>query len=178
MEGSALNLLLASKILNLSIYPSFYCSIIKFKMKTKPVLIIVATLIIGFVIGFITNGQITKTKIDKFVKSGTHEGFKGKYYRVLQPDEDQMKSIDPILDKYGSLIHENVTTMQQSMKELHQKMVTEIEPYLTEEQKVRLEESIKRFERGEKMRRGKRGPPPHGAPGHSGPRERFKDCPE
>jgi hypothetical protein len=147
-------------------------------MKTKPVLIIIATLFIGFVIGFITNGQITKTKIDKFVKSGTHEGFKGMYYRVLQPDEEQMKSIDPILDKYGELIHENVTTMQKSMKELHQKMVTEIEPYLNEDQKLRLEESIKRFERSEKMRRGKRGPPSHGAPGHSKQRDRFKDCPE
>ncbi len=144
-------------------------------MKTKPVLIIITTLIIGFVIGFITNGQITKTKIDKFVKSGTHEGFKGMYYRVLQPDEEQKKSIDPILDKYGALIHENVTTMQKSMKELHQKMVIEIEPYLNEDQKLRLEESIKRFERGEKMRHGKRGAPPHDDPGHSGKRERFRE---
>lgn len=147
-------------------------------MKTKPVLIIIATLIIGFVIGFLTNGQITKSKIDKFVKFGTHEGFKGMYYRVIQPDDEQLKVIDPILDKYGELIHENVSTMQESMKELHQKMVGEIEPFLTEEQKLRLEESIRRFERDEKMHRGRRGPPPSGSPGHRGPRERFKDRPE
>lgn len=144
-------------------------------MKTKPVLIIVATLIIGFVTGFLTNGYITKSKIDKFVKSGTHEGFKGMYYRVLQPDEEQLKIIDPILDKYGALIHENVTTMQQSMKELHQKMVSEIEPYLDEEQKVRLEESIRRFERGEKMGRGRQGPPHLDAPDQKGHRRQFRD---
>ncbi|MBE0638819.1 MAG: hypothetical protein IH598_09885 [Bacteroidales bacterium] len=144
-------------------------------MKTKPVLIIIATLIIGFVTGFLTNGQITKTKIDKFVKSGTHEGFKGMYYRVLQPDEEQLKVIDPILDKYGELIHENVTTMQKSMKELHQQMVNEITPYLDQEQKERLEESIKRFERDERLHRGRKGPPPVREPGHRGPRDRQMD---
>jgi hypothetical protein len=121
-------------------------------MKIKFVLIIIATLVIGFIIGFITNGQITKSKIRNFVKTGTHEGFKGRYYRILQPDDEQRKSINPILDKYGVIIHENVTTMQQQMKDTHEEMLNEIEPYLNEEQKERLSESIKKFERRERMK--------------------------
>ena len=37
-------------------------------MKTKSIIIIVATLIIGFIIGFLTNGQLTKSRIQSFVK--------------------------------------------------------------------------------------------------------------
>jgi len=130
-------------------------------MKTKSVLLIIATLVIGFIIGFLTNGQITRNRIDKFVKTGTHEGFKGMYFRILQPDPEQIDLIEPILDKYGVLIHDNVNTMQKSMKDLHQQMVMEINPYLSDEQRERLTESIKRFEHDERMRRNKRPAPVH-----------------
>ncbi|NCC72164.1 MAG: hypothetical protein EOM06_02105 [Sphingobacteriia bacterium] len=130
-------------------------------MKTKSVLLIIATLVIGFIIGFLTNGQITRNRIDKFVKTGTHEGFKGMYFRILQPDPEQIDQIEPILDKYGALIHDKVNTMQKSMKELHQQMVMEINPYLSDEQRERLTESIKRFERDERMRRNRRPMPMH-----------------
>ncbi len=147
-------------------------------MKIKFALIIVATLLIGFLIGFITNGQITKSKIQTFVRSGTHEGFKGRYYHILRPSEEQIKSIDPILDKYGAIIHENVSTMQQRMKGIHQEMLKEIAPYLNEEQKERLEESIRRFERHERMRhRPERGPGPEGQGKRRGGRN-SGDCPE
>jgi hypothetical protein len=124
-------------------------------MKVKFVLIIVATLIIGFIAGFVTSGQITKSKIQNFVRSGTHEGFKGRYYHIIRPDEQQKEVIDPILDKYGFIIHENVTAMQQRMKGIHHEMLQEIEPYLTGEQKERLKESVNRFERRERMRQHK-----------------------
>jgi hypothetical protein len=147
-------------------------------MKIKFVLIIVATLVIGFLLGFVTNGQITKSKIRTFVKTGTHEGFKGRYYHILRPDVQQKKMIDPILDKYGAVIHENVTTMQQRMKDIHQEMLKEIAPYLNEEQKKRLEESIRRFERHERMKhRPERGQRPDGQGKRRGGRN-SGDCPE
>ncbi len=142
-------------------------------MKTKPVIIIIASIIIGFLIGFVTNGFITKSRIEKFVRSGTHEGFKGKYYRVIDPDEEQRKAIDPILDKYGEMIHENVVNMQKSMKDLHDAMLMEIEPYLNEDQQSRLEESVRRFERDENFRSGRRRPPPPGH--HEGDRKKRYD---
>ena len=147
-------------------------------MKTKPVIIIISSIIIGFFIGFVTNGFITKSRIEKFVKSGTHEGFKGKYYRVIDPDEAQRQAIDPILDKYGEMIHENVVNMQKSMKDLHDAMLKEIEPFLSEEQRIRLEESIKRFERDEKFGPGRRRPPPPGDEEPGRHRKRGQEPPE
>lgn len=147
-------------------------------MKIKFVLIIVATLVIGFIIGFLTNGQITKSKIQNFVKTGTHEGFKGRYYRILRPDNEQQKIIEPILDKYGAIIHENVTNMQQHMKGIHQEMLNEIEPYLNEEQKERLNESVKKFERHDRMKYHRNKGPEFDKPGQRKGRRNPGDCQE
>ncbi len=63
-------------------------------MKSKSILILIATLIIGFAIGFMTNSQLTKRRIQSFVKMGTSAGFKERLYRVIKPDDLQYKLYD------------------------------------------------------------------------------------
>jgi hypothetical protein len=96
----------------------------------------------------------------------------------LQPDDEQRKNIDPILDKYGVIIHENVSTMQQQMKAIHQEMLNEIEPYLHEEQRERLKESIKRFERHDRMKQHQKKGPEFDKPGRRKDGRRPGDCQE
>lgn len=128
-------------------------------LKRKPLLIILATLIIGFFTGFITHGLITRAKIQNFVRIGTHEGFIGRYLQIIEPDEQQLQHIEPILEDYAERFRQHLSSSRQIMKELHFKMVEEMKPFLQDEQIRRLQESIKRFEHPKPYRQHKRLPP-------------------
>ena len=136
-------------------------------MKFKSILIIVATLIIGFIIGFLTNGQLTKSRIQSFVKMGTSDGFKARLYRVIQPDELQRAEIESILEKYAEKIHESVVKSREDMIGIGDEMMEELEPFLNDDQIFRMKKSNERMGRGwQDGRPG--GRPRHGRPG-SGP---------
>ena len=129
-------------------------------MKTKSILIIIATLIIGFIIGFLTNGQITKSRIQSFVKMGTSDGFKARLYRVIQPDELQRAEIEPILEEYAEKIHESVINSREDMNNIGDEMMKELEPFLNDDQIFRMKKAH------ERMGRGWRDGPPGGRPRH------------
>ena len=129
-------------------------------MKSKSILIIVATLIIGFVIGFLTNGQLTKSRIQSFVKMGTCDGFKAKLYHVIRPDKSQHEAIDPILEKYAVKIHESVVKSRGGMKNINDEMIKELKPFLTDDQIFRIKKANKRFGRGWRNPHNRPKPPP------------------
>jgi hypothetical protein len=117
-------------------------------MKTKSILIIIATLIIGFIIGFLTNGQLTKSRIQSFVKMGTSDGFKNRLYHVIRPDELQRAEIDPILEKYAEKIHESVVKSREEMSIIGDEMMEELEPLLDDDQNFRMKNAHERMGQG------------------------------
>ncbi len=114
-------------------------------MKIKSVLIIIATIIIGFIFGFFTNSYVTKNRIKNFVRMGTHEGYKIKLYHIIRPDDFQREKIEPIIDEFAEKNHELVFGFKSEMKELNIKLFKELEPYLDEGQKNRLRNVYRRF---------------------------------
>ena len=129
-------------------------------MRSRSVLVIIATLIIGFAIGFLTNAHLTRKKIQSFVKMGTSTGFKNRIYHIMRPDPAQRKAIDPILEKYSVEIHESVARSRSEIRDIHIEMMKELKPYLTDEQITRMENTFKRFE-GSWKGNPHRKPPPH-----------------
>ena len=69
--------------------------------KIKPLLSIVSILVIGFVLGFLVSGQITKNKMDKFLRWGTEDGFEEIVYETISPDTEQRTKLEPIIKKYA-----------------------------------------------------------------------------
>ncbi len=132
-------------------------------MKAKSVIVIVATLLIGFVLGFLTNGQLTRQRFQRFVHQGSYEGFKVRVMDIIRPDQKQIKVIEPILDKYAEKVEESVSTSRLELKSLHEEMLNELKPYLDTQQLARLEHVHQKFERGWKMHRQG---PPHDRPRH------------
>lgn len=126
-------------------------------MKTKSIFIILATLIIGFIIGFLTNGQLTNNRIQRFVKQGSYDGFKSRLIHVIQPDDAQIMKIEPIIDDYAQRVHQTFTESRKGFKTLHEEMLEKLKPYLEPEQMTRLEEQLRRLG-GPWDRHGK---PPH-----------------
>ncbi|NCA84251.1 MAG: hypothetical protein EOM83_01610 [Clostridia bacterium] len=134
-------------------------------MKTKSIIIIITTLLIGFVIGFLTNAQITRNRLDTFVNQGSYNFFRHRMIQGINPDPQQARQIEPILEKYAQLADENIMQSRQNMQQMHQQMIDELQPYLTNEQLEWIKNAHQNF-RGNMQGRGHRGPPSERGPRH------------
>ena len=109
-------------------------------MKTKPVLLILATLIIGFVLGMLTSAQIRYHKLNPVRVFFSEERFREGFYRTIQPDEQQKEKIDIVLNKYARINSELQTTFRKEFESSMKEFRKEIDAYLTKDQIERLKE--------------------------------------
>jgi len=72
-------------------------------MKAKPIIIIVLTLAIGFVLGMLVSAQIRLHKLQPVRVFFSEQRFRDGFYKVIQPDEKQKETIDNILSKYAKV---------------------------------------------------------------------------
>jgi hypothetical protein len=107
-------------------------------------IIIIATLIIGFVLGMLTSAQIRYHRLNPVRMFFSEERFREGFYRTVQPDEQQKAKIDLVLDKYaritGDLQHSFRKELDSTMREFRK----EIDTYLTKDQISRLREMDER----------------------------------
>jgi len=109
-------------------------------MKRKPVLLIIATLIIGFILGMLTSAQIRYHRFNPVRVYSSEERFREGFYRTVQPDEEQKKKIDLILDKYAKINSEIHTGFRKELDASMNNFRMEIDAFLTKEQIARLKE--------------------------------------
>lgn len=113
-------------------------------MKAKPILFIVVTLIIGFVLGMLTSAQIRYHKLKPVRVYFSEERFREGFFKAIQPDEQQKTKIDLVLDKYARINSQLQVdfrkTLDASMKEFRK----ELDSNLTKEQLIRLKEMDER----------------------------------
>jgi len=128
-------------------------------MKLKSALLITITLIVGIVIGFLINGQLTHRKYKKFIEFRKEEGFKDRHYHFLQPTESQKEKIDPVMDKYAKLNSELFKGIRQEHDSLMVNFFEELKPLLDNEQ-------IEKLEKFREMKRDRRAGDPRHAPRH------------
>lgn len=109
-------------------------------MRIKPVIVIVVTLIIGFVLGMLTSAQIRYQKLKPMRVYFSEERFRDGFYKTIQPDEKQKEKIDLILEKYaiknGQLQNNFRKELDANMKEFRK----EVDSNLSKEQLTRLRE--------------------------------------
>jgi len=108
-------------------------------MKIKPILMFAIILVIGFVIGFLVSGQITRRKHKAFIEQRTHEGYKKRFYYMLELDQEQMKKIDPVLDKYADNNQLLVRSFREKLGAQRDSLKDEIKAFLTDEQLEKLQ---------------------------------------
>jgi len=123
-------------------------------MKAKPILLVIITLLIGFILGMLTSAQIRFNKLKPVRLYFSEERFREGFYKTIQPDEKQKAEIRKILDKYAKL---NSNLQGNFRKELDINMKEfrkEIDSRLTDEQLARLKEmDQKRLEMIRKQRK-------------------------
>ena len=113
-------------------------------MKAKPIIIIVVTLAIGFVLGMLTSAQIRFHRLKPVRVFFSEERFRNGFYEVIQPDEKQKETIDQLLSKYAGINSEIQNDFRKKMDSTMKEFWKELEPSLSKEQLSRLREMDRR----------------------------------
>jgi hypothetical protein len=120
-------------------------------MKTKPIILVIITLILGFVLGMLTSAQLRLHKLKPVRVYFSEERFREGFYNTIQPDEQQRARIEVILDKYAKLNSELQNEFRKDLESNIRAFRKEIDANLTKEQIIRLKEMDER--RQEMIRR-------------------------
>ena len=125
---------------------------------SRNTLIIIGTLILGFAIGFLVNGWLTRIRIDNMRQDFAQRGMQRQIMRIIQPDAAQMKELQPIFDKYNTIRLENMESHFEQQRKIFNEFKSEIKPCLRKDQLMKLD-SFQQNMRSEfpGMNRGNRG---------------------
>ena len=113
-------------------------------MKTKSILVILVTLIIGFILGMLTSAQIRYHRLKPVRVFFSEERFREGFYKTIQPDQQQKAKIDQVLDKYSKINSELQTNFRRELDANMKQFRKEIDLSLTKEQMARLKEMDER----------------------------------
>jgi ElaB/YqjD/DUF883 family membrane-anchored ribosome-binding protein len=125
-------------------------------MKAKPVIIIIVTLIIGFILGMLISAQIRYNRLKPVRVFFSEERFRNGFYNVIEPDEKQKVTIDQLLSKYAKVNSNIQNEFRKKFDSLMKDFWKELGPSLTKEQLDRLKEMDRR--RAEMYRQNRRNP--------------------
>lgn len=106
--------------------------------RLKYSLLLICTLFIGMIIGFLVSGRITKTRVDEMKSYYTNIGFNRQFMSIIKPTPEQREVIKPILEKYADYNRDLMIENREGQKELFFNLKNELETHLTEEQINRL----------------------------------------
>jgi hypothetical protein len=109
-------------------------------MKVKPVIVIVVTLIIGFVLGMLTSAQIRYQKLKPVRVYFSEERFRDGFYKTIQPDENQKAKIDLILEKYAKKNSDLQNSFRRDLDANMKEFRKEVDSNLSKDQLTRLRE--------------------------------------
>jgi len=103
--------------------------------KLTSILVLLATLALGIVMGILIHAQIMENRIDEIGKAVTREGFEQSMVEMLNPmDETQREEIEAILKRYGSRVHESFAESRTRLRQLTDSMETELSTVLSPKQ--------------------------------------------
>lgn len=140
-------------------------------MRAKPVIVIIGTLLIGFILGMLTSAQIRFHKLKPVRVYFSEERFRDGFYKTIQPDEKQKVIIEEVLNKYAKINSEIQDNFRKEFDQSMSEMRKEIDSNLTKEQIARLKEMDEK--RRDMIRNGRSNPGSDSA-GFRGHR-RFQD---
>lgn len=115
-------------------------------MKAKPVLLVIITLLIGFVLGWLTSAQVRIQRLKPVRFYYSEDRFKEGFFKTIQPDDKQKAEIEEILDKYAKLNSDLMTDFRKEFDSNNKAMRKELDSKLTREQLARIKEIDKRRE--------------------------------
>lgn len=123
-------------------------------MKAKPVLLIIVTLIIGFVLGMLTSAQIRYHRLKPVQVFFSEDRFREGFYKTINPEGQQKAKIDLILDKYATINSELHSSFRKELESSMRDFRKELDSNLTKDQLERLK--VMDEQRQEMIRRNRK----------------------
>lgn len=109
-------------------------------MKTKSIILVVVTLIIGFILGMLTSAQIRYHRLKPVRVFFSEERFRDGFYKAIQPGEQQKAKIDLVLNKFARINSELQNNFRKELEANMKEFRKELDLNLTKEQLARLKE--------------------------------------
>ena len=104
------------------------------KKRIKPIIILLSTLVIGIVLGFLVAGHHMHQRINKFQRWADPDGFVQMVQNRLDLTEEQREQVLPVIEKYAN----KSTSLRLDCHNQHQTIIDsmrqELIPYLNEDQ--------------------------------------------
>lgn len=113
-------------------------------MKTKAILTILISLLVGFILGFITEGQIVKRDRNKWRRISYSQMFENRILRKIDPTDSQKEQIMPVIKSYSQKMSDFRKITSQRLDSLRTEMNNELKQYITDEQYSRLIQRVER----------------------------------
>ena len=113
------------------------------KRKITYAALLLITLIIGFIIGFLVNGRLVRSKVQDLHSYYTPAGFHRQLFRTIEPTPEQIDQLKPVLSQYAAKNRELLVEFKHNQYDLYEELIEELEPYLTEQQIERLQQMPK-----------------------------------
>ncbi len=124
-------------------------------MKTKSIIILASTLLIGFFLGWLSSTYLQNKKFREIRAYSSMEGIRFSVLNKINPTEEQKKEILPVVEKFS---RKNLELRRKYMKEfieVRDEFHNELFPLLTKEQVQDIEKSR---HQGPALRRNGSGP--------------------
>ncbi|MEM9935679.1 MAG: hypothetical protein AAF824_18780 [Bacteroidota bacterium] len=116
--------------------------------KLKPYLIIFITLLIGFIMGILTQRMLIRHQINNITEVQLQKEFKSRFLGGLSLTPEQQAELDPILDEHS----ERTKNLRMAFRSTIDSLFQDLEIILTEEQMKTLKERRQRRRRGKGQR--------------------------
>ena len=124
--------------------------------KTKSILAILTTLLIGIAIGAIASGTLRHRKMERIERMSPQERFLKTMDEIIKPDEQQREAIQQVLKRESEQMVCIRERYQGEVSAVMDSVKKELRSILTPEQSQRLEEHFSQFEKRRNEREIKR----------------------
>lgn len=115
------------------------------QMKKKIVLISIGLLLTGFILGLLVSGIVIHYKLKHLPEKFTQEFIQSKMLQNIDPDDRQLKAVEPITYKYAGKV---VSLTKEHFEELYSIVDSfhlELKPILDDEQYEKISDKMKRL---------------------------------
>jgi len=119
------------------------------KPRTKPALILLATLLVGILIGSLSTSAVINSRLEQITSLRTRGGFSDVLEAVIQPtDAEQKAQIRAVVERTGARMGDLYREGRKMRDAIGDSMRAELKPLLTPAQNQRLDAWFERPHRG------------------------------
>lgn len=132
----------------------------KLSQKNKTLILIISTLLFGFILGIFVSGFYIRKEFREFISVKNERGFKHRMCKVLDLSDKQKIVLDSVFTKHAIVIEELHKSFFDGFKQNMDSLENEIQPYLTKKQKqiiVEMKDKHRKFRRPFLFRKFKEG---------------------